>query len=49
MNTLTEHDGPVTVLATSPTLGDIATVCSSRQHKLAASETYIECIFNSIN
>lgn len=39
VNSLPEHDGPVSVLATSPTLGDIATVCTTRPHKLGNSES----------
>jgi len=33
VNSLADHEGPVTVVATSPTLGDIATVCSRKSHK----------------
>ena len=29
MNSLSDHNGPVSVIATSPTLGDIATVSAS--------------------
>ena len=38
MNSLPEHDGPVTALATSPTLGDIATVCDTKPHKSTSSK-----------
>lgn len=39
VNTLKGHEGPVTVIATSPTLGDIASVCSSISRSSKPSTT----------
>lgn len=39
VNSLPDHEGPVTAVATSPTLGDIATVCSRKSHKYTS-----ECV-----
>ena len=33
VNTLAGHEGAVSVVATSPTLGDIASVCTSKPPK----------------
>ena len=38
MNTLSDHEGRVTVIATSSTLGDIATVCYVKTSKHSSSK-----------
>ncbi len=38
LNSLLDHDGPVSVIATSPTLGDIATVSTSKEKKHNSKE-----------
>ena len=38
MNTLPDHEGRVTVVATSSTLGDIATVCCLKTNKHSSSK-----------
>ena len=39
VKSLAGHEGPVNVVATSPTLGDIASVCTSKQLKPSSSKT----------
>lgn len=43
VNTLSDHEGRVTVIATSSTLGDIATVCSLKTSKHSSSEAQLTC------
>ena len=39
VNSLNGHEGTVAVIATSPTLGDIATVCHCKTHKRSLSKS----------
>lgn len=43
INTLTPHEGPVTCLAVSPTLGDIATVCLQKTSRRTAQNSTSIC------
>ena len=44
VNTLSDHEGRVTVIATSSTLGDIATVCHLKTSKHSSSKAQLSTI-----
>lgn len=44
VNTLAGHEGVLSVIATSSTLGDIATVCLIKPHKQTATKHHTSCV-----
>ena len=48
VHSLVGHEGPVSVVATSPTLGDIASVCTSKKPKHTTSERLHQLLTDTI-